>query len=123
MKNLIRLINYSVQDLKNVFMLADEIKSGKHKNALDVAGYIDNKIIGVAGASNDYESMWQVGIDVVPEHRSKGVGTILISLLTAEILKKGIVPFYRAVWSHILSKNTAINSGYQCAWVTICADD
>ena len=97
--------------------------AGECADVLAVAGYKDKQIIGVAGASNDYEQMWQVGIDVVPEHRSKGVGTMLISILTAEILKKGIVPFYRAVWSHILSKNTAINSGYQSAWVTICADD
>ena len=34
MKHLIKLTDYSVQDLNNVFMLADEIKSGKHKNDL-----------------------------------------------------------------------------------------
>jgi len=36
MKNLIKLNDYSVQDLNNVFMLADEIKSDKYKN--DLAG-------------------------------------------------------------------------------------
>ena len=34
MKHLIKLTDYSVADLDHVFTLADEIKSGKHKNAL-----------------------------------------------------------------------------------------
>jgi len=34
MKHLIQLTDYSVQDLQNIFMLADEIKSGNHKNSL-----------------------------------------------------------------------------------------
>ena len=97
--------------------------TGVNADVLAVVGYRDKQIIGVAGASNDFDSMWQVGIDVVPEHRSKGVGATLTTILTAEILKKGIVPFYRAVWSHIISKNVAMNSGYRSAWVTICADD
>jgi ornithine carbamoyltransferase len=36
MKHLIKLTDYTIQDMNNVFMLADEIKSGKHKN--DLAG-------------------------------------------------------------------------------------
>ena len=36
MKHLIRLTDYSAWDLNNIFMLADEIKAGKHKN--DLAG-------------------------------------------------------------------------------------
>lgn len=101
----------SLYDDKRFHMALSYRTAGECADVLAVAGYKDKQIIGVAGASNDYDSMWQVGIDVVPEHRSKGVGTILTSILTSEILKKGIVPFYRAVWSHILSKNTAINSG------------
>jgi len=34
MKHLIRLTDYSIQDLNNIFMLADDIKSGKYKNYL-----------------------------------------------------------------------------------------
>ena len=34
MKHLITLTDYSVRDMVNVFTFADEIKSGKHKNAL-----------------------------------------------------------------------------------------
>ena len=34
MKHLLKLTDYSVQDLNNIFILADEIKSGKHKNDL-----------------------------------------------------------------------------------------
>ena len=34
MKHLIRLTDYSVQDMNNIFILADEVKSGKHKKDL-----------------------------------------------------------------------------------------
>jgi ornithine carbamoyltransferase len=34
MKHLIKLTDYSISDLRNIFMLADELKSGNHKNSL-----------------------------------------------------------------------------------------
>jgi len=34
MKHLIQLTDYSIQDLENIFILADELKSGNHKNSL-----------------------------------------------------------------------------------------
>jgi len=94
----------------------------KH-DVLAVAGYINNSIIGVAAASNNYETMWAVGIDVLPEHRNKGVAAVLTSVITNEVLKKGIVPYWYCGWSNIASRNTAINSGYKSAWVTIGVED
>lgn len=34
MKHFIKLTDYSIQDMNNIFMLADEMISGKHKNDL-----------------------------------------------------------------------------------------
>lgn len=39
------------------------------KDVLVTVGYIDGKIAGVAGASNDSDTMWQIGIDVLPKYR------------------------------------------------------
>jgi len=79
----------------------------------------DGQIMGIAGASNDSDTMWQVGIDVMPEFRGKGVATALLNILTAEILKKNIVPFYTTPWSHVASKGVAVSSGYKPAWVNL----
>jgi predicted acetyltransferase len=84
-----------------------------------VAGYINNQIIGVAGASKDYDTMWQMGYDVVYEHRNKGVATILAKIITRLIIDKGIVPYSTLAWSNIASKNTLINTGYKSAWTAI----
>lgn len=83
----------------------------------------EGKIIGVAGASNDCDSMWQVGIDVIQNYRMMGVGTTLIKVLTDEIVKLGKVPFYGTSWSNIASKNNAIKSGYKPAWIELAAID
>ena len=89
-------------------------------NAYAVVGYgKDGRIMGMAGASDDSDTMWQVGIDVVPEFRNNGVATALVSIITDEILKKNIVPFYCTGWSNIASKNVALSSGYKPAWAAL----
>ncbi len=93
------------------------------KDVLAVAGYIDGKIAGVAGASNDCDTMWQIGIDVLPEYRRLGVASTLTKVLTDEIIKRGKVPFYCTAWSNIASKCNAIKSGYKTAWVEMTAID
>ena len=113
----------ALYDDKRFHMALSYKTTGLRADVLAVAGYKNNQILGVAGASNDYGTMWQVGIDVVPEHRNKGIAEILTKILTDEILKKGIVPFIGMAWSNIASINSAINSGYKLAWVEICASD
>lgn len=93
------------------------------KDVLAIIGYMDGKIAGVAGASNDCDTMWQIGIDVLPEYRRLGVATTLTKILTDEIIKHGKVPYYCTAWSNIASKNNAIKSGYKAAWVEIAAKD
>lgn len=96
--------------------LSEEDKS------LDIlcAGAYDGKsLIGLAGASADCETMWQLGVDVLPKYRQQGVASAIISLLAGNILKRGIVPFYAVVWSNIRSVRTAIHSGFFPAWIEI----
>jgi RimJ/RimL family protein N-acetyltransferase len=95
----------------------------ERRDVIAVVGYKNGEIIGVAGASNDSDTMWQVGIDVVPDFRERGVAAVLTKIITNEILKLGIVPFYGTAWSNIASKNTAISSGYKSTWVELAATD
>jgi predicted GNAT family acetyltransferase len=82
-----------------------------------VASYDNGEITGMAGCSKDCGSMWQIGIDVLPEYRQRGVATTLVSLLTDEIFKRGKIPYYGTWCSNIASRTIAQNCGYFPAWV------
>jgi predicted GNAT family acetyltransferase len=60
--------------------------------------------MGMAGASEDSKTLYQIGINVLPKYRGKGIGTNLVALLKQELLKRGKVPFYGTSVSHIISK-------------------
>ena len=66
----------------------------KHLDVLALGAYDCGKLIGLAGCSADADEMWQIGVDVLPEHRRKGIASALTSKLALEILKRGKVPFY-----------------------------
>ncbi len=42
-------------------------KDRKHLDVLGVGAYDNGKLIGLAGCSADCDTMWQIGIDVLPE--------------------------------------------------------
>ena len=89
----------------------------KHLDVLGVGAYDGGKLIGLAGCSQDAEEMWQIGVDVLPEYRKKGIASAVTSRLAAEILERGKVPFYCSAWSNIRSVRNAIKSGFTPAWV------
>lgn len=93
----------------------------KRRDEIVAVGYIDNKIVGVAGATNDSDTMWQIGIDVVFQKRNQKIASTLTYLLSQEILKLGKIPFYCCAWSNIASKNTARRSGFRSAWIELTA--
>ena len=90
------------------------------RKELDVlgAGAFDNgKLIGLAGCSADCDTMWQIGIDVLPEYRRKGIASALTSRLAVEIMQRGKVPFYCCAWCNLKSARNALKSGFKPAWV------
>lgn len=93
-----------------------------HPDVLAVAALDGDRIMGMAGASADSKTMWQIGIDVLPEYRGRGIGTSLTALLKNEILKRGKVPFYGTVESHFHSQNIAINAGFFPAWAELYSE-
>ncbi|CUH95642.1 hypothetical protein P22_1716 [Propionispora sp. 2/2-37] len=78
----------------------------------------DNEIIGLAGASAEYEQMWEMGVDVKPQYRKCGLATRLIYNLAVHILKKEIVPFYCASTTNIGSQMVAYRSGFIPCWIS-----
>ncbi len=88
-------------------------------DVIAAAAYKGDILCAVAGASNNQEAMWCVGIDTLPEHRGKGLGSHLIGMLSKEILAKGIIPLYSTWYSNIGSRKTAIACGYSPFFVEI----
>ncbi len=86
-------------------------------DVLGVGAYDGDRIVGLAGCSADCDSMWQIGIDVLPDYRRQGVASVLTCRLAAEILARGRVPFYCSAWSNIRSVRNAVKSGFIPAWV------
>ena len=92
----------------------------KDRNELDVLGigaYHNEKLIGLAACSADCETMWQIGVDVLPEYQKKGIGSALTSRLAIEIIKRGKVPFYCCAWSNLKSAKNGIKSGFRPSWI------
>lgn len=92
-------------------------QSRKQLDVLGVGAYKDNQLVGLAACSSDCETMWQIGVDVLPDVRQQGIASALTSRLAIEILAKGKVPFYCCAWSNIKSVRNAIKSGFRPAWV------
>ncbi len=93
----------------------------KELDVLGVGAYDNGKLIGLAGCSADCDTMYQIGVDVLPEYRRQGVASALTSSLALEIMALGKVPFYCAAWSNLASVRNAIKSGFRPAWVQVTA--
>lgn len=91
------------------------------RDALGYGAYEEGRLVGLAGASADCETMWQIGIDVLADHRRRGVASALTSRLALALLGEGIVPFYCAAWSNLPSVRNAVKSGFRPAWVEMTA--
>lgn len=88
----------------------------KELDVLGVGAYHHGELIGLAACSADCDTMWQIGVDVLPKYRREGVASALTSKLALEILDRGKVPFYCCAWSNIKSARNAIKSGFRPAW-------
>lgn len=74
-------------------------------------------LMGMAGCSEDAPHWQQIGIDVLPDYRSRGIGSYLVTLLKNKIIDMGDIPFYGTAAANIQSQNIANNSGFKPAWV------
>lgn len=81
-----------------------------------LARYKD-EVVGMAGASADCKTMWQIGVDVLLPYRGNGIASALVNMLTLEILRRGFIPYYGTDGSNVLSTHVAVKAGYIPAWV------
>ena len=95
----------------------------KELDVLAVGAYDNDTLVGLAGCSADCETMYQIGVDVLPAYRRQGIAAALTSRLALEILALGAVPFYCAAWSNLKSVRNALKCGFRPAWVELTARD
>ena len=112
------------EDFKNLY--TDDWSNAlcADRSELDVIGvgaYEGEKLVGLAGASADAQNFWQIGIDVLPENRRKGIAATLTNRLAREIFERGKIPFYCAAWSNIKSVRNAVKAGFKPGWVQMSA--
>lgn len=88
---------------------------------LGVAAVTDDVILGMAGASADSPYLWQIGINVLPEARGRGIGAMLVSLIAGDILAAGRLPYYGTSISHLESQRVALRAGFLPAWFELAA--
>lgn len=82
-----------------------------------VAAYDGNEIMGMAGCSEDGPHWQQIGIDVLPQYRGKGLAAHLVTLVKNKIMETGDVPFYGTAAANVRSQNVALACGFKPAWV------
>jgi len=107
---------YSVEGFNNAIQY-DE--NHPRPDVLAVTAKSGGEIVGMAGCSADCEMMWQIGIDVLPEHRGHGLASALTAMLADEILRRGKVPYYGTATNHIGSQRVAVRAGFIPAWMCV----
>lgn len=96
-------------------------KQRKHLDMVAIGAYDADRLIGLAGCSADSDTMWQIGIDVLPNYRRQGVAAALTSQLAVEVIARNKVPFYCCAWANIGSARNAIKSEFRPAWAELTA--
>ena len=105
---------YGKEEFSNA--LSDKYKP-ERPDVLAIVALDGDTVMGMAGCSADTPSMWQIGIDGLPEYRGRGIGTQLVILLKNEIIRRGAIPYYATSLSNLGSWRIALGSGFAPAWV------
>ena len=91
-------------------------------DVIGAAAVVGGEIVGMAGASADSPTMRQIGINVLPEYRGRGIAERLVTVLKNLVLQDGYLPFYGTSFSHIASQRVALAAGFRCAWVELSSE-
>lgn len=76
-------------------------------------------VVGVAGLSKDSEFMYQIGIDVLPEHRGNGLAPAMTAAAARAVFAAGALPYYGTSSSNVPSMRTALAAGLRPTWVEV----
>jgi GNAT superfamily N-acetyltransferase len=95
-----------------------------YKSDVIAVGAFDGDVLAaLAGADNNMEPLWQIGIDTLPEYRQKGIAVYIVNLLAREIAGRGKIPFYTTWSPNLASCRVALSSGFFPAWLEYFTED
>ncbi|MDX9973780.1 MAG: GNAT family N-acetyltransferase [FCB group bacterium] len=77
------------------------------------------EIVGVAGVTGDCDELWQLGIEISPQHQGRGLAKVLVSRLAEILLGLGKIPYYSTELGNIRSSALATSIGFRPAWVEV----
>ena len=91
----------------------------RRREAVVAVAMREDVVVGVATASTDSDTLWQIGIDVHSDHRARGLGAALTSQVARGVLDEGRVPYYGSSINNIASRRTAQSAGFYPRWVSV----
>ena len=89
--------------------------------AVAAVASVKGEIAGIAAVCDESNTMWQVGVDTLPDYRQRGTGKAVVSAVTQFVLDKGIIPYYSTFEDNEASRALAVSLGYKTAWVELYA--
>jgi len=81
------------------------------------------RVVGIAAASVDHALLWQIGVEVDPDFRGRGIGRALVGRLAAAILDADKIPYYSTGLANLGSQLVALGLGFWPAWTEVYARD
>ena len=104
---------YKLKDFN--YALQYDINSKRPEMVAVIAKYKD-EVVGVASASADCNTMWQISVDVLLPYRGNKLAITMVNTLTLEVLNRGYIPYYSTDCSNVISQRVAIEAGFLPAW-------
>jgi len=93
-----------------------------NRDVIAYGAFKGEHLVALAAADDYLETMWQIGIDTLPEYRGKGIATFLVQALTKEIIKQDRIPYYTTWSANLASINVALATGFRPVWVEYFAE-
>jgi len=90
--------------------------NSQHPEIVAVIAKYKDTVVGIASASAECKTMWQISVDVLLPYRGNKLATILVNTLTLEVLNRGYIPYYSTDCSNVISQRVAVQAGYLPAW-------
>jgi hypothetical protein len=94
-------------------------RSGRPTVLAAVARKGSGEVAGIAGVSKDSDFMWQIGIDVLPAHRGRGLAPAMTCAAAMAVFEAGALPYYGTSSSNIPSMRTALTAGLRPTWTEV----
>lgn len=90
--------------------------NSQHPEMVAVIAKFKDTVVGIASATAECKTMWQISVDVLSPYRGNKLATILVNTLTLEVLNRGYIPYYFTDCSNVISLRVAVQAGYLPAW-------